>query len=92
MSYLRFLCLFTYRCVKYILCFVFVLFFFVMCIMLNVASVSGFSIRRFSLTYILLVTETRKSRRNHPPVASHLQSSSHKVVSSAPRDILESNN
>jgi hypothetical protein len=31
MSYLRYLCLFTYNGVQQILCFVFVLFFFVLC-------------------------------------------------------------
>ena len=33
MSYLRYMCLFTYSGVQYILCFVFVLFFFVLCVL-----------------------------------------------------------
>jgi hypothetical protein len=34
---------------------------------------------------VLLVAETRVTRENHRPVASHLQTLSHNVVSSTPR-------
>ena len=66
MSYLRYLCLFTYSDVQHILCCVFVLFFFV-CVP-YVAIFSGLSILVvhlvFSNVYLYRVEQTQNKRTN----------------------------
>jgi len=41
MSYLRYLCVFAYNGVQYILCFVFALFFFVLCVYIYIYMLPG---------------------------------------------------